>query len=36
MNMTSPSLLHSMWERHKLRPTFQQNVEVNAGVMFYE
>jgi CRISPR-associated protein Cas5d len=36
MNMTIPSLLHSMWERRKLRPTFQQNVEVDAGVMFYE
>lgn len=35
-NMIIPSLLHSMWERHKLQPTFQQNVEVKAGVMFYE
>jgi CRISPR-associated protein Cas5d len=36
MNLVIPSLLHSMWERHKLRPTFRQNVEVKAGVMLYE
>lgn len=36
VNMLIPSLLHSMWERRKLRPTFQQNVEVKEGVMVYE
>jgi CRISPR-associated protein Cas5d len=36
VKMAIPSLLHSMWERHKLRPAFKQNVEVEAGVMFYE
>jgi CRISPR-associated protein Cas5d len=36
INMVIPSLLHSMWERHKLQPTFRQNVEIKAGVMFYE
>ena len=36
MDMIIPSLLHSMWERRELRPRFQQNVEVDAGVMFYE
>jgi len=36
IDMIIPSLLHSMWERHKLQPTFRQDVEVKAGVMFYE
>ena len=36
VKMTIPSLLYSMWERRRLRPTFQQTVEVEAGVMFYE
>jgi CRISPR-associated protein Cas5d len=36
MDMIIPSLLHSMWERHKLRPTFRQNMEVKGGVLAYE
>jgi CRISPR-associated protein Cas5d len=36
INMIIPSLLHSMWEHRKLRPVFQQNVEIKEGVMIYE
>lgn len=36
VNVIIPSLLHSMWERHKVMPTFQQNVEIKEGVMVYE
>jgi CRISPR-associated protein Cas5d len=36
VNVIIPSLLHSMWEQGKVRPTFRQNVEVREGVMIYE
>jgi CRISPR-associated protein Cas5d len=36
MDMIIPSLLHSMWERHDLQPTFRQNVEIKEGIMVYE
>jgi CRISPR-associated protein Cas5d len=36
VNVVIPSLLHSMWERRKLQPTFRQNVEIKEGVMIYE
>lgn len=36
VNLIIPSLLHSMWERGEVAPTFRQNVEVKEGVMIYE
>jgi len=36
MDMIIPSLLHSMWERRELHPTFRQNVEIKEGIMVYE
>ncbi len=36
VNVTIPSLLHTVWENRELRPTFRQNVEIKEGVLFYE
>lgn len=36
VNIVIPSLLHSMWEHRRLRPTFRQNWEIVNGVMSYE
>jgi hypothetical protein len=36
VNLIIPSLLHSMWERHRVCPTFRQNVEVKGGVLRYK
>ena len=36
VNVIIPSLLHSMWDRGKVKPTFRQNVEIKEGVMTYE
>jgi CRISPR-associated protein Cas5d len=36
VNLSIPSLLHSMWENRKLKPRFVQNWEVVKGLMSYE
>jgi len=36
INLVIPSLLHSMWERHQLQPSFRQNWEIVKGRMSYE
>ena len=36
VNIIIPSLLHSMWNRGKIKPTFRQNVEIREGLMNYE
>lgn len=36
VNLAIPSLLHTMWENRKVRPTFTQSREIKAGVMLYE
>jgi CRISPR-associated protein Cas5d len=36
IDLTIPSILHSMWEDHLLRPAFRQNWEIVNGVMSYE
>lgn len=35
VNMVLPSLLHDMWDRKQLNPTFRQNVKIIEGVMWY-
>lgn len=36
VNVPIPSLLHTMWEGHKRRPLFKQDIQIKAGVMWYE
>ena len=36
VNLVIPSLLHSIWERGKVRPIFKQNVVIKDGLMLYE
>jgi CRISPR-associated protein Cas5d len=36
VNVIIPSLLHSMWEHGKPKPTFRRNCEIVEGVMYYD
>ena len=36
VNITIPSLLHSMWEHRQLKPDFRQDWEIVNGIMSYE
>jgi len=36
VNEVIPSLLHSMWEHHSLKPTFKQDWHIVNGIMSYE
>ncbi len=35
INLVLPSLLHSIWHAHSVRPSFRQNMEIREGVMEY-
>lgn len=36
VNLVIPSILESMWDHGKVRPTFKQNAVITDGVMVYE
>jgi CRISPR-associated protein Cas5d len=36
INIAIPSILHSMWEQHRLCPSFNRNAEIKGGTMNYE